>query len=83
MLASSLGLFYNKIQKHFQNVLLVGMASEINTNYTYKCVDRTILCCKNLSFTIQVVNAGASSAVFRLMHVATLPLLWHMISVLG
>ena len=29
-----------KIQKHFQNVMLVGMASEINKNYTYKCVDR-------------------------------------------
>ena len=25
-----------KIQKHFQNVMLVGMASK---NYTYKCVD--------------------------------------------
>ena len=30
----------NKIQKHFQNVMLVGMASEISKNYTYKCVDR-------------------------------------------
>ena len=28
----------NKIQKHFQNVLLVGRASK---NYTYKCVDRS------------------------------------------
>ena len=27
--------------KHFQNVLLVGMASEISKNYTYKCVDRS------------------------------------------
>ena len=25
--------------KHFQNVMLVGMASEISKNYTYKCVD--------------------------------------------
>ena len=32
---------YNKIQKHFQNVMLVGMASEISKNYTYKCVDRS------------------------------------------
>ena len=31
----------NKIQKHFQNVMLVGMASEISKNYTYKCVDRS------------------------------------------
>ena len=30
-----------KIQKHFQNVMLVGMASEISKNYTYKCVDRS------------------------------------------
>ena len=30
---------YNKIQKHFQNVMLVGMASEISKNYTYKYVD--------------------------------------------
>ena len=29
------------IQKHFQNVMLVGMASEISKNYTYKCVDRS------------------------------------------
>ena len=29
----------NKIQKHFQNVMLVVMASEISENYTYKCVD--------------------------------------------
>ena len=34
-------LFNNKIQKHFQNVMLVGMASEISKNYTYKCVDRS------------------------------------------
>ena len=32
---------YDKIQKHFQNVMLVGMASEISKNYTYKCVDRS------------------------------------------
>ena len=32
---------YNKIQKHFQNVMLVGMANEISKNYTYKCVDRS------------------------------------------
>ena len=31
----------SKIQKHFQNVMLVGMASEISKNYTYKCVDRS------------------------------------------
>ena len=31
----------NKIQKHFQNIMLVGMASEISKNYTYKCVDRS------------------------------------------
>ena len=30
-----------KIQKHFQNVMLVGMASKISKNYTYKCVDRS------------------------------------------
>ena len=30
-----------KIQKHFQNVMLVGMASENSKNYTYKCVDRS------------------------------------------
>ena len=30
-----------KIQKHFQNVMLVGMASETSKNYTYKCVDRS------------------------------------------
>ena len=30
-----------KIQKHFQNVMLVGMASEISKNFTYKCVDRS------------------------------------------
>ena len=34
-------LSVNKIQKHFQNVMLVGMASEISKNYTYKCVDRS------------------------------------------
>ena len=27
--------------KHFQNVMLVGMVSEISKNYTYKCVDRS------------------------------------------
>ena len=27
--------------KHFQNVMLVVMASEISKNYTYKCVDRS------------------------------------------
>ena len=27
--------------KTFQNVMLVGMASEISKNYTYKCVDRS------------------------------------------
>ena len=27
--------------KHFQNVMLVGMASKISKNYTYKCVDRS------------------------------------------
>ena len=32
---------YHKIHKHFQNVTLVGMASEISKNYTYKCVDRS------------------------------------------
>ena len=26
----------DKIQKHFQNVTLVGMASEISKNYSYK-----------------------------------------------
>ena len=30
-----------KIQKHFQNVMLVGMASEISKKHTYKCVDRS------------------------------------------
>ena len=30
-----------KIQKQFQNVMLVGMASEISKDYTYKCVDRS------------------------------------------
>ena len=30
-----------KIQKHFQNVMLVGMAGEISKNYTYKCVDHS------------------------------------------
>ena len=30
-----------KIQKHFQNVMLVGMASKISKNYRYKCVDRS------------------------------------------
>ena len=30
---------WRKIQKHFQNVMLIGMASEISKNYTYKCVD--------------------------------------------
>ena len=27
--------------KTFQNVVLIGMASEISKNYTYKCVDRS------------------------------------------
>ena len=27
--------------KILQNVMLVGMASEISKNYTYKCVDRS------------------------------------------
>ena len=27
--------------KTFQNVMLVGMASENSKNYTYKCVDRS------------------------------------------
>ena len=31
----------HKIQKHFQNVMLVGMASEISKNYKYKCADRS------------------------------------------
>ena len=31
----------DKIQKHFQNVMLVGMASKISKNYTYKFVDRS------------------------------------------
>ena len=35
------GCYINKIQKHFQNVMLVGMASETSKNYTYKCVDRS------------------------------------------
>ena len=30
-----------EIQKHFQTVMLVGMASEISKKYTYKCVDRS------------------------------------------
>ena len=30
-----------KIRNHFHNVMLVGMASEISKNYTYKCVDRS------------------------------------------
>ena len=34
-------LYLNKIQKHFQNVVLVEMASKISKNYTYKCVDRS------------------------------------------
>ena len=29
----------DKIQKHFQNVMLVGMTSQISKNYTYKCID--------------------------------------------
>ena len=32
----------HKIQKHFQNVMLVGMASEISKKHTYKCVDRSV-----------------------------------------
>ena len=31
----------DKIQKHFQNVMLVGMASKISKKYAYKCVDRS------------------------------------------
>ena len=34
-------IYIYKIQKHFQNVMLVGMASEISKNYTYKFVDRS------------------------------------------
>ena len=37
----SSNLLVHKIQKHFRNVILVGMASEISKNYTYKCVDRS------------------------------------------
>ena len=37
----SRAFFVHKIQKHFQNVMLVGMASENSKNYTYKCVDRS------------------------------------------
>ena len=33
-----------KTQKHFQHVMLVGMASEISKNYTYKRVDRSRTC---------------------------------------
>ena len=29
------------IDKHFRNVMLVGLASEISKNYTYKCVDHS------------------------------------------
>ena len=32
---------WHKMQKHFQNVMLVGMASEVSKNYRYKCVDRS------------------------------------------
>ena len=39
--AALLHVYIYKIQKHFQNVMLVGMASEISKNYTYKCVDRS------------------------------------------
>ena len=35
------GLYIYKIQKHFQNVMLVGMARENSKNHTYKCVDRS------------------------------------------
>ena len=34
-------IIVDKIQKHFQNVTLVGMASENSKNYTYKHVDRS------------------------------------------
>ena len=34
-------LYLYKIQKHFQNVMMVGMASENSKNYIYKCVDRS------------------------------------------
>ena len=33
--------FFKQEKKHFQNVILVGMASEISKSYTYKCVDRS------------------------------------------
>ena len=35
------GLVIYKIQKYFQNVMLVGMARETSKNYAYKCVDRS------------------------------------------
>ena len=38
---ASVKAIFNKIQKHFQNVMLVGMASENSKNYTYKCVDHS------------------------------------------
>ena len=34
-------MYIYKIQKHFQNVMLVGMAGETSKNYTYKCVDHS------------------------------------------
>ena len=37
--ASSGWPFYKATR--YQNVMLVGMASEISENYTYKCVDRS------------------------------------------
>ena len=40
-LSTSHELYKDKIQKHFQNVMLVGMASENSKTYTYKCVDRS------------------------------------------
>ena len=30
-----------RIQRHFQNVMLVGMATEISKKYTYKCGDHS------------------------------------------
>ena len=32
----------NKMQKHFQNVMLVGMASKVSKKHTYKCVDCSV-----------------------------------------
>ena len=39
--AGKVQLVYTQDTKTFQNVMLVGMASEISKNYTYKCVDRS------------------------------------------